>query len=236
MFRSTFGQTYRHLSVAESTQDELREDDPEGTIVVAEAQSAGRGRQGRAWVAPAGRALLMSVLLRPPVDRPPAELSLVAGVVVAATIERETGLPTGVKWPNDVLIGRAKTAGILAEKRGEILALGIGINVNQTREELPADTRLEATSLRAAGGREHDRAFLLARIAEGLETAYRSWLAAGLGSIAADLADRDVLRGRSVRVGEVEGTAAGIGPDGALLLDTAAGRRGLVAGEVKVTW
>ena len=236
LFRSSFGQTYRHLTRAASTQDEFLEADPEGSIVACEEQWAGRGRRGQAWLAPRGSALLASILLRPGSRQPAAQISLVAGVLVAALVQRELGQATGIKWPNDVLVGRAKVAGVLAEQRGGAIALGIGLNVNQTDDELPTDTPLRATSLRVADGRIRDRAPLLAAIAEGLETTYRAWQRSGLEAIAGELAERDVLRGQRVKVDSLDGVAAGIGEDGALLLHTDAGQRSVVAGNIEVSW
>ncbi len=237
LLRSSLGQTYRYLPRTTSTQDELRHDDPEGTIVAADEQTAGRGRRGQAWHAPSGHALLMSVLLRPGSSRPIAQISLVTGVVVAAVVGNELGVAAGIKWPNDVLVGRAKVAGILAEQRGEVVAVGIGVNVNQTAAELPATTPIPATSMRIVDGQVRDRAALLARVASGLETSYRAWQAEGLATMAAELESRDVLRGQRIRVDAVEGIAAGIGPDGALLVEQHDGARvPVVAGSVEVSW
>jgi len=236
LFKSSFGQTYRYLSRTASTQDELTDDDAEGTVVVCEEQWAGRGRRGHEWAAPAGRALLASILLRPGRDRPAAQISLVAGVVTAAVIERELGRPAGIKWPNDVLVGRAKVAGILAEQRDELLVLGIGVNVNQTKSELPARSQIEASSLRVIDGRVRDRAAFLARLVEGIEAGYRAWQASGLAAIADELRERDALRGHRVRVDSIQGVATGIDADGALLLRTVEGERSVLAGSVEVEW
>src|SRR5437773_4789907 len=113
----------------------LSEDDPEGTVAVAEEQSEGRGRLGRSWHAPAGTSVLVSVLLRPAIA--PArlpELSLVAGGAVAEAIAELTGLEPAIKFPNDVLVSGKKVAGILAESTEGRVVLGIGVNVNQTEE------------------------------------------------------------------------------------------------------
>ena len=236
LFRSSFGQTYRHVQRVDSTQDQLREDDHEGTIVACEEQLAGRGRRGQAWLAPAGRALLFSILLRPTGSPPPPQLSLVAGLAVAAAIERELAMPVGLKWPNDVLVSGAKVAGILAERRDDALVLGIGVNVNQTESELPRDTPVQARSLLTIDGRERDRAALLVDIAERLESSYGTWRTSGLDPMAADLEARDILRGRRVRVDSVRGVGAGIGGDGTLLLDTEEGRQAVVGGAVEVEW
>ncbi len=236
LLRSSFGRTYRYSETCTSTQDQLLARDPEGTIAVCEEQSAGRGRRGRSWQSPPGRALLASILLRPPPSRTAAELTLVAGAVTAALIEEAIDAPVGIKWPNDVLIDGKKVAGVLAEQRDQALVLGIGVNVNQTSGELPGGARLDPTSLRVATGREWDRAELLSGLVFELEAAYLNWLEDGLSAVAAALAQRDVLRGRRVRVDAVTGTACGIDTDGALLLDTPTGTRSVVAGEVEIDW
>ena len=236
LLRSSFGRTYRYSETCTSTQDQLLAGDPEGTIAVCEEQSAGRGRRGRSWQSPPGRALLASILLRPPPSRTAAELTLVAGAVTAGLIEEAIDAPVGIKWPNDVLIDGKKVAGVLAEQRDQALVLGIGVNVNQTSGELPGGARLDPTSLRVATGREWDRAELLSGLVFELEAAYLNWLEDGLSAVAAALAQRDVLRGRRVQVDAVTGTACGIDTDGALLLDTPTGTRSVVAGEVEIDW
>ena len=115
----------------------------EGTVAVADEQTAGRGRLGRGGRPPREGDPLLGAAKPPPQRRAP-ELSLVAGIAVADTVERTTGLAAQIKWPNDVMLRRSKVAGCLAEMRDGAVTLGIGINVNQTREELPPVTRLAA--------------------------------------------------------------------------------------------
>lgn len=176
-----FGQVYRYEETCPSTQRLLQADDPEGAVAVAEEQSEGRGRLGRSWHAPAGTSVLVSILLRPAVDPPRLpELSLIAGGAVAEAIAEVTGLEPAIKFPNDVLLGGRKVAGILAESSDGRVVLGIGVNVNQTAEELPADAQTEPTSLRLERGDEPvDRAKLLAEILVRVERAYDDWLARG---------------------------------------------------------
>jgi BirA family biotin operon repressor/biotin-[acetyl-CoA-carboxylase] ligase len=172
-----FGQIYRYAELCPSTQRLLAEDDTEGAIAVAEEQSAGRGRLGRSWHAPARTGVLVSVLLRPEVD--PArlpELSLVAGGAVAEAIAEVTGIEPAIKFPNDVLVSGRKVAGILAESSEGRVVLGIGVNANQTEAQLPRDTDTEPTSLRVETGAAVDRAQLLAAILARLERAYDAWV------------------------------------------------------------
>lgn len=172
-----FGRVYRYAELSPSTQRLLEEDDPEGTIAVAEEQSEGRGRLGRSWHAPPRTSVLVSVLLRPPVDpvRLP-ELSLIAGGAVAEAIAEVTGIEPAIKFPNDVLISGRKVAGILAEASGGRVVLGIGVNVNQTEEQLPVETPMSPTSLRLESGEAIDRAQLLVAILAQLERAYDAWI------------------------------------------------------------
>jgi BirA family transcriptional regulator, biotin operon repressor / biotin---[acetyl-CoA-carboxylase] ligase len=175
--RGRFGDLFRYEQRCASTQRLLREDDPEGTVAVADEQTEGRGRLGRSWHAPPGTSVLVSVLLRPSVDPPQLpELSLVSGGAVAEAIAGVTGIEPAIKFPNDVLIGGRKVAGVLAESSEGRVVLGIGVNVNQTKEQLPADADTEATSLRVELGEPVDRAELLAAILEQLERAYDAWV------------------------------------------------------------
>jgi len=174
---------YRYEERHASTQRLLEEDDPEGAVAVVEEQSEGRGRLGRTWDAPAGTSILASVLLRPAVEAPRLpELSLIAGGAVAEAIADVTGLDPTIKFPNDVLIGGKKVAGILAESSGGRVVLGVGVNVNQELAELPLDTQTEPTSLRAETGARVERAPLLAGILLRLEQAYDKWLSGSAAS------------------------------------------------------
>ena len=175
-----FGSVYRYAELTPSTQRMLQADDPEGAVAVAEEQSEGRGRLGRSWHAPAGTSILVSILLRPPIDPPRLpELSLVTGGAVAEAIAETTGLDPAIKFPNDVLLGGKKVAGILAESSEGRVVLGIGVNANQTADQLPGDAAIEPTSLRLATGREIDRGELLAAILLHVERAYDAWVATG---------------------------------------------------------
>jgi BirA family biotin operon repressor/biotin-[acetyl-CoA-carboxylase] ligase len=177
LLRGRFGQVYRYAETTDSTQRMLAEDEAEGAVAVAEEQTQGRGRLGRAWEAPAGTSVLISVLLLPPVEAPRLpELSLVAGGAVAQAIAEVTGLEPTIKFPNDILLRGRKVAGILAESSEGRVVLGIGVNANQTLEQLPTDAKTEPTSLRLELGGPVSRARLLAAILLKLEHAYDAWV------------------------------------------------------------
>jgi len=208
---------------------------PEGTVVVAEVQTAGRGRMGRLWVSPPG-GLWMSVLLRPiaaPHEVP--KVSLVGGVAVARAIERTCGLPAGLRWPNDVLVHRRKVAGVLAEAGPEALwiVLGIGVNANIEPQALPEG----ATSLLAELGRPVSLRALFSATCAELEKAYELFRGEGFGTILAWWRERSTTLRRRVRAhvasGTYEGVAEDVDEDGALLLRLPDGRRmRIVAGDV----
>jgi BirA family biotin operon repressor/biotin-[acetyl-CoA-carboxylase] ligase len=177
--RGRLGRPYEHLGTTPSTQLLLGPDAPEGALVTAEEQTAGRGRLGRRWLAPTGTSLLCSLQLRPPVspERLP-ELTGVAARACADAIAALTGLEPELKFPNDVLLGSRKVAGVLAEAREERVVLGMGINVNVPADGLPADVGRPATSLLVETGSELDRAELLAEVLENLERRYDAWVSA----------------------------------------------------------
>jgi len=176
LLQGQLGRPYRFVPECASTQRLLDPNEAEGTTVATDLQTHGRGRLGRVWEAPAGRALLLSVLLHP---NPPMaiwpELSLVAGDAVAAALREQTGVPAELGHPNDVLVEGRKVAGILPEASVGQVVLGVGVNVNQTADELPADTPKPTTSLRVETGREWARAPLLAAILLVLERRYDEW-------------------------------------------------------------
>ncbi len=183
------GGLWRALEVTERTGStnadllsQARDGAPEGVVLAAEEQIAGRGRMGRTWVAPPRAALTFSLLLRPDAV-PPARrgwLPLLTGVAVAEAVTATTGIETRLKWPNDLLAGPAKLAGILAESAGDAIVVGVGLNVDTEPAELPPpgptpSTALPATSLRAAGARATPREPLLLAILAGFERWYQAW-------------------------------------------------------------
>ena len=172
LLRGRLGQPYRFVESCPSTQREIDPGDPEGATVATDHQSSGRGRLGRVWVDTPGRALLFSVQLRPtrPIHLWP-ELSVIAGEAVAAAVP----LDAAVLHPNDVVVDGRKLAGILPEASDGRVVVGIGVNVNQTAEELPREARTPPTSLRIELGHEVERAPLLAAILFELEARYDAW-------------------------------------------------------------
>lgn len=249
LLHGRLGRPYLWRGTCDSTQLLLDAAMPEGATAVAEEQTSGRGRLGRIWETPPGRAILVSVLLRPPAGRPAAQISIAAGVAVARTVEGALAEaaapgaarpaaaalpPVRIKWPNDVMIDGRKCCGILAEARDGVVVLGIGLNVNQQAGEFPPTPHYPPTSLRLATGREHDRAPLLAALLGHLEDAYGAWCAGGLEALHGDLAVRDFLAGRAVLVDGAPATALGIEPSGALAVEVAGARRLVGSGEVTV--
>lgn len=192
---------------------------PHGTLVTAAEQTAGRGRQGRDWTAPPGRALLMSMVLR----EWPRLLPLAAALAVADV----AGDAAAIKWPNDVQLGGRKAAGILVEGRPREgwMALGIGLNVALRPQDFPPELRQTATGL---GGSPADVEPTLSDLLAGLER----WLAAPPEAVLAAFRARDALAGRSVAWAQGQGEAAGIDAEGRLLVETAEGQVALDSGEV----
>jgi BirA family biotin operon repressor/biotin-[acetyl-CoA-carboxylase] ligase len=177
--RGRLGRPYEHVGSTPSTQLLLTADAVEGALVAAEEQTEGRGRLGRRWLAPYGTSLLCSLQLRPAVrgERLP-ELTGVAAQAVAETLAALSGLEPELKFPNDVLLGGRKVAGVLAEARERRVVLGIGINVNVGEDELPQEVDRAATSLLVETEHELDRAELLVELLERLERRYEAWLSA----------------------------------------------------------
>jgi BirA family biotin operon repressor/biotin-[acetyl-CoA-carboxylase] ligase len=222
---------------------------PEGAVVVADAQTAGRGRLGRSWVSEPGLNLYLSVLLRPeilPFEAP--QLSLVAGVAVAAALE-SLGARPRIKWPNDVLLDGRKVCGILTEIEAEadrvsFVVVGLGVNLNSRLHDFPEELHDKATSLRIESGETVERAPVAARVLGELERFYDLFRGGGFGAVAPEWERRTALVGRELTVsgaGEVvSGTYAGVDTDGALLLDAPGssggpgGVRRVLAGDVTV--
>jgi BirA family biotin operon repressor/biotin-[acetyl-CoA-carboxylase] ligase len=234
------------FDVVESTNIEAnrlaREGAPNGTVIVANAQTKGRGRLGRSWISPPGSGLYLSIILRPqcPPDWYP-RLPLTVGVGVASAIQ-ETGVRPQLKWPNDILLAGRKVGGILTEaafdrNRIGLAVLGIGINVNTEQDEFPVSVRNLATSLRLRLGKPVSRIHLLQSLLQRIEQWYEVFLTGNFESILDVWCQFDDTLGRVVQVFLSErrlvGVAEAMEPDGALLVRDKRGRlHRIVAGDV----
>jgi BirA family biotin operon repressor/biotin-[acetyl-CoA-carboxylase] ligase len=224
----------------ESTNDEVRElaraGAPEGLVVLAERQTAGRGRRGAAWFSPFGQALTFSVLLRP--AQPKAlwpRLALATGLAVAEALET-LGVQPGIKWPNDVWIGKRKVAGILVEAGSDFAVIGIGLNVNNT--EFPNEVVEIATSLRIETTQEISRSEVLSAIIRRLSARSRQ-IGTDFSEVVSAVQERCVLTGQQISLttanGPMIGSAEGIAPGGELLIRTKSGlEKVLQADDVRV--
>lgn len=217
----------------------------EGTVVIADAQTRGKGRLGRQWESPPGVNLYGSIILRPPIMPLHApQLTFLSAVAVAEAIERSAGLAPVIKWPNDVLVNGFKVAGMLNEmsaetERVDFLVLGIGVNINMQRDQFPADLRHPASSLAIEAGHEVSRLSFARALLEFLDAHYVRYLAEGYGPLRQAWLDRSAVMGRRVRIsgqhGETRGTVEGIDEIGALLLRTAGGTvERVLAGDVTI--
>ncbi len=217
------------------------------SIAIADFQEGGRGRMGREWFSLPGRNITMSILL--PLEIPPARspsITLVAGLSVASSLERETGLRSRVKWPNDLYLGRKKVCGILVEMvaesdRTKSVVIGVGMNVNMRREEFPLELAEKATSLLEEAGKKFSRPSLVALIARGLVSDLDNFEKSGLSPFLDEWGARSYLRGKRVEVDTgreiVRGVVAGIDKNmGYLLVKPPGGgvARTILSGEIDI--
>ncbi len=255
----SFGVPHRHFRSTDSTNTRARElaaaGAPYGTVVTAAEQTAGRGRQGRIWTAPPGKALLYSALLRPLEERHVMLPLAVPLAVCAAAEELHPGIECAVKWPNDIWLDERKLAGILIEARPQDgwAVIGVGLNLTITPNEFPPDLRNTATSLFSSreegtgstkGARGKSRRSLPAVATAGLPPSALAatkvlnrhlahWVEADPVTVLAAWRERDALRGREVAWDEGSGIADGVDERGYLLVRLADGDRvALGAGEV----
>jgi len=217
----------------------------QGTVVIAERQSAGRGRMGRSWHSPAGVNLYMTIILRPsmPLGQVP-RLSLVAGVAAAEALETVAPGIVALKWPNDVWLKGRKACGIIAEAVTDAaqglrcVLLGIGLNVNLALKDVPPDLRDKATSVRIATGRACDRIELASALFNRLHSRYMETEAAGFAAVHPAWERYSALTGRRVTVVDgdmrTEGVVKGIDDEGALMIDTDKGPAKILTGDVSI--
>lgn len=217
-----------------STQKEahhLAEDCAEdGTLVVADEQTNGRGRLGRGWHSPSGTGIWMSLILRPDMPlRHTPQLTLLTSVAVVRAIRKETGIECGIKWPNDILYDGKKLVGILTELQAEAahvkaIIIGMGLNVNTVPNDFPEELRSVATSIKSITGQDQDRAVLIQTILKEFETLYRTYLDEGFPMIkllweSYAISLGRMIYARTVTGDVIKGFAKGIDEDGVLLLE-----------------
>jgi BirA family biotin operon repressor/biotin-[acetyl-CoA-carboxylase] ligase len=251
----SFGAPHRHYRQTDSTNTRARElaasDAPHGTVVTAAEQSDGRGRQGRTWTAPAGKALLYSAIVRPLAERHLMLPLAVPLAVCEAAEELQPGVECGVKWPNDVQVEGRKLAGVLIEARPQDgwAVVGVGMNLTISPGEFPPDLRETAVSIFSsnAGGHGESRRSLPAVAPSGSSTTpltavavlnrhLAHWVGADQDTVLAAWRERDALRGREVAWDGGSGVADGVDDRGYLLVRTPGGGRIAVgAGEVHLT-
>lgn len=221
------------------------EGEEEGTVVLAETQSRGRGRLGRQWESPAGVNLYCSIILRPPMEPLKAtQLTFLSAVAVAKAVEATTKLRPEIKWPNDILIGAKKVAGLLNELSAEterinFVILGIGVNINMRQKQFPATLRHPATSLFIEQRRKVDRGSFARALFAALDELYDLYLHIGYEAIRQEWLSRCTIIGRNVSVSlqenVIKGKAIGIDEMGALLVETRPGQvERILAGDVSL--
>jgi BirA family transcriptional regulator, biotin operon repressor / biotin---[acetyl-CoA-carboxylase] ligase len=248
-----FGGTVHYFETTDSTntvaQQLARAGAAEGTVVIAETQTKGRGRLGRTWISPPFRNLYVSIVLRPPVAPSEApRLGLVVGLATAETVAEWTSPAArpgaALKWPNDVLIDGRKVAGILMEMDAEddrvrSVVAGIGVNLNMSPDDVPTDLRDKAISLSTAVGMPIDRVAFATRLLSRLEERYDQFVQHGFATLRPLWERLSCLQGRDVEIDDggrrYRGRVCGIADDGALQLRDASGAEiTVVAGEVTV--
>ncbi|MCM3180175.1 biotin--[acetyl-CoA-carboxylase] ligase [Cytobacillus horneckiae] len=233
-----FGRSIYYEEVVETTQKVAHrlanEGAKEGTIVVAEEQSNGRGRMDRKWVSPKYTGIWLSIILRPnlPPHKAP-QLTLIAAVSVVQAIEEVTGLSPEIKWPNDVLLNGKKITGILTEMQADAdriasIIMGIGINVNQSKEDYPPELQDKATSLAIEKGQKISRAELIQALLLKLENLYKIYIEKGFHPIKLLWESYAVSIGKYITArtltGAIAGKAIGITDEGVLLLEDGEGK------------
>jgi BirA family biotin operon repressor/biotin-[acetyl-CoA-carboxylase] ligase len=243
----TIGCQIHYFEEVESTQTIARnlaaEGAPHGTVVIADTQSAGRGRMGRGWHSPPGVNLYTTIILRPKIAMAEVpRLSLVAGIAAAEALEDVAPGIVQLKWPNDVWLNGRKAGGIIAEavtdrmQQLDSVLLGIGLNLNLAKEDVPPEIRERAISVLIATGRRCDRVAVANSLFMRLNTRYMETVTQGFAAVRPYWERYSGLTGKRVTVVDAgtreEGVVTGIDADGALLLETANGTRRIIAGDV----
>lgn len=242
-------QDYFYYREIDSTNNRARvlasEGYPEGTVVVAETQTAGRGRRGRSWYSPAKQGIYVSVILRPVLPlKEISRVSLVTAVAVAATLESELNLQPRIKWPNDVLVDNKKIAGILSEAVTdmdgvEYIVVGIGLNINNKIQDFPTDFRTPATSALAEHDHPDSRIQVLQGLLLHLESYYQQLLAGNFAMTLDKARSLSMVIGQEIRLDTVNGFTVGkaidIDASGFLLvLDQQGTTHTIMSGEISI--
>lgn len=221
------GLRFRVFEEIDSTNTWALENGREGLVVVADRQFAGRGRQGRSWFSAPGLGLWFTACIEGIVPG----LSFAAAMAVCDAI---SDCGPSVKWPNDVLIGGRKVCGILAEHRGGLTALGIGINIHHRPEDFPQELRDRAGSLESTTGKSFDRVAVLARVLNALDESVILLRAGGFEQLRARWVEACGIVGKTIRRDGVVGVVLEIDSEGALRLKTAAGIERFLSGDVTI--
>lgn len=223
-----------------STNDEAKKnaDMPDGTLFIADAQTAGKGRLGRSWVSPRSTGIWMSLLLKPDIPLSDiSQLTLIAGLAVSRAI----GDNTMIKWPNDIVIGTKKVCGILTEMSAETdkinyVVCGIGINVNTC--DFPAELKYKASSVLIETGQNTDRCYLIAKVMNEFEPLYEKFIREGFSPFRNDYKKSCITLGKDINVSyhgkELSGNAVDIDDNGGLVIDTGSKKITVTSGEVSV--
>lgn len=246
---SVMGSNLEIIKSTVSTQEDARQraelGAPEGTVIIAEEQTGGKGRMGRKWFSPYGKGIWMSVVLRPqqPLEYT-SQLTLLTGVAVCRAIRKTTNVQVGIKWPNDILLDQHKISGILLESTVEDKVVryciaGIGISANVDAEDYPEELRDIATSLKIAIGSSVDRTLLITAVLDEFEKLYQLYNQEGFLPIASLWEALSVTINQEVTIntpqGVREGIAVGLDPSGALLVDMGMGHIvPIISGDVKL--
>lgn len=244
----TVGQSIKYYKTTDSTNNEAKKSAlqgaADGTIVISEEQGSGKGRIGRGWFSPAGKGIWLSVILRPkflPQEAP--KCTLMAAIAITKAIYTVTGIKAGIKWPNDVLYDGKKLVGILTEMNAEMdrinyVVIGMGINVNIAKEDMPESIRDIAASLMQIANKKISRVKLLSEILSELENEYNKINENGFASVINEWKKYSVTLGQNVKVIGVKETFCGKAVDiddyGALLVDTGEKVERVLAGDVSI--
>ncbi|NJE47547.1 biotin--[acetyl-CoA-carboxylase] ligase [Thermococcus sp. GR7] len=232
------GRKIIHLREVDSTNEYAKLialDEREGTVVVADRQTAGKGRKGRTWASPEG-GLWMSVILKPKAESKHLSKLVFIGALAVVDTLWKFGIEAGIKWPNDVWVNGRKICGVLTEGRiGEFVILGIGLNVNN---DAPEELRKMATSMREFLGREVSLSEVFRALIRNLDHWYRLFLNGRYAEIISALKERSIVLGKEVKIiddeTELVGRAVDIDVDGALILETPKGRVRVLHGDVSL--